>query len=120
MEVSVNWLAVLVAGVVGYFVAFLWYGIAFSKLWAKLTGISEMKPKAFQVALVLAGSILMSYVLAHALVFGNAYLHTGGVAGGLMVGFFNWLGFIAPVSLTAVVYEKRPWKLWALDNSYWL
>jgi hypothetical protein len=40
--------------------------------------------------------------------------------GGLMGGFFGWLGFIAPVTLTNVMYEKRPWKLWLLDNSFWL
>ena len=38
-----------------------------------------------------------------------------------MAGFFGWLGFIAPVTLTNVIYEKRSqWKLWILDNAFWL
>jgi len=41
----------------------------------------------------------MSYVLAHELIFASVYLKVSGVSAGLMCGFFNWLGFIAPVTL---------------------
>jgi hypothetical protein len=37
-----------------------------------------------------------------------------------MVGFFNWIGFIAPVTVADIVYNKRPWMLWILNNAYWL
>jgi hypothetical protein len=37
-----------------------------------------------------------------------------------MGGFFSWFGFIAPITLTNVIYERRPWKLWLLDNGFWL
>jgi hypothetical protein len=37
-----------------------------------------------------------------------------------MAGFFNWIGFFAPVTMYGVLYEKRPWKLWFMDNAYWL
>jgi hypothetical protein len=120
MEVHVNYLAVFVAALASYLIATVWYAVLFSGVWKKLTGISEMKPKPVNIVLVFVGSLVMSFVLVHSIVFGNSYTNMSGVAGGLMGGFFSWLGFIAPVTLTNVLYEKRPWKLWLLDNSFWL
>ena len=120
MEVHVNYLAVIVSAIASYVIASIWYGVIFRKLWMELTGISDMKPAPINMALPFLGSLVMSYVLDHSLAFGNAYLHTSGISGGLMGGFFNWLGFIAPLTLMSVVYEKRKWKLWILDNGFWL
>jgi hypothetical protein len=61
--------------------------------------------------LVFIGSLLMSFVLLHSIVFGNTCTHRSGAAGGLKGGFFSWLGFIAPASLTNIVYEQSLWKL---------
>jgi hypothetical protein len=79
-----------------------------------------MKPQPVNIILVLAGCFVMAYVLDHSLVFGNAYLKTGGVSGGLMGAFFLWLGFVATVTLCTKIYEKKPWGLWLLDNAFWL
>ena len=120
MEVHVNYLAVLVAAIAEYALATVWYAFLFGALWKKLTGIEEMKPSLGKMATVFVGALLTSYVLLHSIVFGNAYVNMSGVSGGLMGGFFSWLGFIAPITMTSVIYEKRPWKLWALDNGFWL
>jgi hypothetical protein len=120
MEVHVNYLAVLVAAVANYIIATIWYGFIFSKAWMKLTGITEMKPSALNVILVFVGSLVLSYVLYHSITFAEAYLKMGGVKGGIMGGFFNWIGFIAPITLSTKLYEKKPWGLWLLDNGFWL
>jgi uncharacterized membrane protein len=120
MQVQVNFLAVAVAAGASYVIAFLWYGLIFAKLWQKLTGITDMKPAPVNILLVLIGTFIMAYVLCHSLTFGDAYLKTSGIYGGVMCGFFNWLGFIAPVTLCTKLYEKKPWALWLLDNAFWL
>lgn len=120
MQVPVNYLAVIVAAVASYVIAFVWYGLVFRKLWMKLTGVTEMKPTAKNVIIMFLGSLVMSYVLVHSIAFGSAYLHSSGLTGGLQGGFFNWLGFIAPVTVSGVIYENRSWKLWVLDNGFWL
>lgn len=66
------------------------------------------------------GSLIMAYVLAHALVFASAYLKVEGVSAGLTVGLWNWLGFVAPVTLGSVLWEGKPKKLWILNNAYYL
>jgi hypothetical protein len=120
MEVHINYWAVIVAALANYIIGTLWYSALFGKLWKSLSGISEMKPSPAAIVLGLVGALLMSWVLDHALIFGNAYLKMSGIGAGLMCGFFNWIGFIAPVTLGVVIYEKKSWKLWVLNNSYWL
>ena len=120
VQVPMNYLAVVVGAVASYVIAFIWYAVLFKNLWMRLTGVTEMKPSAKTAVLALVGSWFTSWVLAHAIIFGNAYLHMSGIAGGLMCGFFNWLGFFAPVTMMGVLYEKRSWKLWTLDNGFWL
>ena len=120
MDIQINFLALFVAAIANYVIATVWYAVLFSGLWKKLTGIPDMKPTPIKMALAFIGSLVLSLGLVHAIVFGNAYLKMSGVPGGLMGGFFSWFGFIAPITFTNVIYEKRPWKLWLLDNGFWL
>jgi hypothetical protein len=119
MQVPINYLAVLVAAIATYVIASIWYGVIFRKQWMQLTGVTDMKPKPLSMILPFLGSLMMSYVLDHSIIFGNTYMKTSGMGWGMQGGFFNWLGFIVPLTLMAVVYEKRAWKLWVLDIGFW-
>src|ERR1700737_19936 len=48
------------------------------------------------------------------------YAGATSAAQGAAVGFFNWLGVVAVVTLTIAVYEKRPFKLFVINNGYQL
>jgi hypothetical protein len=120
MQVPVNFLAVAGATVAGYIFGALWYGVVFGKLWQRLTGITDMKPAPVNFILVLVGMFVMAYVLDNSIIFGDAYLKTGGIAGGLEGAFFIWMGYVATVTLVTKLYEKKPWGLWLLDNAFWL
>jgi hypothetical protein len=120
MQVPINYWAVLVAAIVNYVIGALWYSVLFGNAWKKFTGIAEMKPTAGVMVVGFIGSLLMSFVLAHAIVFANEFMKTAGIGGGLMCGFFNWIGLVAPVTVGVVIYEKKSWKLWFLNNAYWL
>lgn len=122
-QVPVNYLAIVVAAVVSMIFGALWFGPLFGKTWMKLSGLSSMgRPgKMTQAYVVLfLSTLVMSFVLANALIFASAYTKIGGVSAGLMSGFFNWLGFIAPVTLGTVLWEGKSWKLWFLNNGYQL
>jgi hypothetical protein len=126
MEISINYLAILIAAIASMVIGFLWYGPIFGKKWIAMMGwseeqITEAKKKGMAKSYVLnfIGSLVMSYVLAHALIFASAYMKVDGVSAGVTVGLWNWLGFIAPVTLGAVLWERRPWKLWVLNNGYY-
>lgn len=125
--IPVNYLAVLVAAIASIVLGFLWYGPLFGKQWTQLMGFTPEKMEAAKAKgmttpyiLMTIGSLAMSYVLAHAVIFASAYLGAAGVSAGLTAGFWNWLGFVAPVTLGSVIWEGKPWKLWILNNSYYL
>src|ERR1051325_5495316 len=125
--VPINYLAVLVSAIAAFVLGFLWHGLIFGKVWIRLSGFTEAhmaaaKAKGMTGSYILAfvGNLVMAYVLAHAVIFGSAYLNTTGVSMGLSAGFWNWIGFIAPVTLGMVLWQGKPWKLWLLNNGYYL
>lgn len=125
MAIPINYLAVLACGVMSMVLGSLWYGPLFGKRWVALSGIdmskmdeTKKRGMAKSYALAFAGSLVMAYVLAHSLVFASEYLKVYGIASGLMGGFWNWLGYVAPVTLGMVLWDGKPWRLWILLNSY--
>jgi hypothetical protein len=125
--VPVNYLAVLVAGILAMVIGFLWYGPLFGKTWAAMMGFNETsmadaKAKGMTKTYVInfIAALIMAYVLAHSLIFASAYTSTSGVSAGLMVGFWSWIGFIVPVTLGSVLWDGKPWKLWAINAGYYL
>lgn len=125
--VPVNYLAIVVAAVLSMVIGSVWFGPLFGKPWMKLMGMSkesmkDMKPQAMMklYGIQFVGSLFMAFVLAHSLVFAKAYLGESGISAGLQTGFWNWAGFVAPVTLTSVLWEGKSWKLWLLNNGYYL
>lgn len=125
--VPINYFAVVVSAVASMIIGFLWYGPLFGKPWLKLMAFTpekmeEAKAKGMSktYALMALGSLVMSFVLAHALIFGSSYLKMYGISAAFQVAFWNWLGFIAPVTLSSVLWEGKPWKLWLLNNGYYV
>lgn len=125
--VPVNYWAILASAVWAMVVGSLWYGPLFGKTWMKLMGINKEKIKAMPqnemaklYGIQLVGSLAMAFVLSHAIVFASTYLNTSGVAAGLQTGFWNWLGFVAPVTIGSVLWEGKSWKLWFLNSGNYL
>ncbi len=128
MAIPINWWAILVTVIVSFILGNLWYGPLFGKAWMKSAGISKpegmtpeiKKQMVKSMIFMVIGAILMNFVLVHDIVFGNAYFHTAGAAGGLMAAFWSWLGFVAPVTVGSVLWENRPWKYWFITAGYYL
>jgi hypothetical protein len=125
--VPVNYLVVLVAAIISMPLGFLWYGPFFGKPWTRMMGMTKEKMEAakkkgmtMQYVIMFVGALVMSFVLSHAVIFANAYLHTNGMFGGIMTGFMSWLGFIVPISLGSVLWEGKPWRLWMINAGYYL
>jgi hypothetical protein len=128
MEIPINYLSVVVAAVSNMVLGFAWYGPLFGKKWASLMGWGAMtsaqlaaKQKAARssYAISFVGALLMAYVLAHVLVLANVYSGSG-LEAGLKSGFGMWLGFVVPVTLGTVLWDGKPWMLWAINSGYFL
>ncbi|MSU60418.1 MAG: DUF1761 domain-containing protein [Candidatus Staskawiczbacteria bacterium] len=125
--VPVNYVALIVATIASMAIGFMWYGPLLGKLWVKEMGWSEADMKTAQAkwmtrqyVLMMLGSLVMAFVLLHNLTFGSAYLQMTGVSAGLQAGFWNWLGFIVPITLSAVLWEGKSWKLFCINVGYYL
>ena len=119
-EIPIHFFAILGAVAAKMAIGALWYSPAlFLNTWLKLSGVTEQQMKegmAKALAVELVGSLLMAFVLAHAVRYAGARTATQGMA----VGFFNWLGFIAVVTIGTVTYLKKPFALFLLQNGYLL
>ena len=119
-EIPINMFAVLGAAIAKIIIGALWYSpILFLKDWLELSGITEEQMKQGMIkalAVEFIGSCLMAFVLAHAI----RYEGVTSTLEGMAVGFFNWLGFVAVVTIGNVTYERKPFKLYLLNNGYLL
>lgn len=114
-----NHLAILVAALIQWVLGALWYSLFFAKPWMALTGhIKGERPKGavFSMAWSFIGGLILSFVLAHIVLWSGA----AGFGWGAFIGFICWFGFVfAPLSAEAL-YEQRPFKLLAINTGYWL
>ena len=125
--VHVNYLAILVAAIVMMAVGFAWHGPLFGKVWVKLQKLTPSQVRAaarsgmlWRNLAAFGAFLVMSWVLAHAVIFAGAYMKMNPAANGLVCGFMNWLGFVAPVTLGTVLWERKSFKLWLFTNGYYL
>lgn len=110
---------VLVSAVAQWILGALWYGVVFRKSWRKLVGFAEgEKPKNAVLGMVssFVAVLLLSYVIAHVVVWAGSTTF----AGGARLGVICWLGFMAPPLFTQHIYENRRVNLFAINAAYWL
>ena len=121
-----NWLPILVAAISTMVVGFLWYSpLLFAKAWMREMGydpndkaqIAEMQKSAGPAY---AGSFFASLVSAYILALFLHMLQNYTLHFGLIIGFHVWLGFVATVQLTGVMFMKQSTKLFAINTGYQL
>ena len=66
--------------------------------------------------LMVVGSLVTAYVLAHFV----EYLNAATFMDALQAGFWIWIGFFAAVMIGMVLWEGKPWKLYFLVVAYHL
>jgi hypothetical protein len=122
--VDINFVAVFVAAIASMVIGAFWYSpVLFGNAWIKLSGMSKKDiEKAKQGGmggkyfLGFVASLVMAYVLSYFVDYAGAVVALEGA----QVGFWVWLGFIAPVQLGVVLWENKPVKLFWMNTLYYL
>ena len=122
VEFTVNYIAVIVSAVAAMALGMAWYGPLFGKKWMGLMGISEkqakegMKKGGMMKSMVagLVANIVMAYVLSMIVDFAGATDAMGGV----ITAFWVWLGFVATVTLSSILWEGKSVELYLINNAY--
>jgi len=121
MDIAINYLAVLAAAVVAYGVGALWHSpIGFGSYWMNLMGLKPEHMNKMPLTAAQAMSIgfvvyiVMAFVLAHFIV----YVGADTVSLALQLGFWVWLGFLAPTLMNSWLWEGKSLKLFAFNAAY--
>jgi hypothetical protein len=119
MQISVNYLAVVVAAVAGFLLGWGWYSVL-GNVWKE--GLGKKKedcegPMPLR-PLIIAGiaCLLMAYMLAGLM----GHLADITVKGGLLAGFFVWIGFVLTTVATNQAFEGMKPIVTVIDVGHWL
>lgn len=121
MDIAINYLAILLAGVVGMALGFAWYSpYLFAKQWMTASGMTPEKMEAGKKRMPIAVAkgfvcqLTIAYVMVHfAVAFGAV-----DAAGALTLAFWTWIGFVATTSLHSVIWEGKPNTYWFINAGY--
>jgi len=127
MEISINYLAVLVAAIVSYAVGAWWHSPAgFGKHWQRMMSFTKESmhtmPLTAKQAIILGFfiTLLVSYVLAHFVALLIPAAAPAWLMLSLQLGFWVWLGFLAPTVANGWLWEGKSVKLFLFNAGYQL
>jgi hypothetical protein len=118
-QVTLNYLAIFIAGLIPMITGFLWYGPLFGKQWMKEVGLkkeSMKQPNPVIYLIMFVGALIQSYVLAHFISFANATTTVEGMA----TGAWAALGFVATTQLANFLFSGKSKQLYFIDIGYHL
>jgi hypothetical protein len=113
----VNWLAVIVGGLVFFFWGFLWYGLLFAHQWAELEGKAPSSAAGMPMMPTIVSAVV-ALVLSFGVAVALSHDDDRTAAHGAQFGIFFGLIFFASIMLQQSVYEERPLMLWAINAGY--
>ncbi|MBS3159104.1 DUF1761 domain-containing protein [Candidatus Woesearchaeota archaeon] len=123
--VTINYWAVLLAGVLSMASGAFWYSSwLFGNAWMKVSKMSAKDiakaKKSGSVkrsyAIMFLTTLVTGYVLSHFV----DYIGAVSLLGGVQLGFWLWLGIAAPLQLGMVLWEGKPVKLYLINTGHTL
>lgn len=126
MHPHINWLAILVSGIVIFMLGGLWYSpVLFAKRWIALQNKTEEQMRAEAAAanmpLMYASAFLTGLIIAWAMAMVFAHIADDmpmNAAHGALFGALLWLGFAATTSYATALFSGKPRQLWLIDSAY--
>jgi hypothetical protein len=123
---QINGIAAIVATVANVIIGFMWYAKFFAKPWTKEMDYDpNMRPDGKTMAkgmfLMILGNFLFAWILAFYLAgwqFIPGAAEMGPVVMAVNSAISVWIGFLVPVHLSKVVWEKHSWKLFFINSGY--
>jgi hypothetical protein len=107
---DINLFAVFVSWIIHTASGLLWFQPKlFGNEWSKLTG-KELKPAKKWLIPGLVGHLSMVFVLV--IIIKMANIDNG--LGGVLVGLLGWIGFVVPLEIGELIWEKIPFRLFLI------
>jgi hypothetical protein len=111
-DVDINWLAVILAGIAGAVVSYLWFSkYLFRDRWLRLSGLTmDRMEKGTPIAAAITGvvSLLTAYVVAYVAGLIEGYSGEGDMVSALGSAFWLWFGIAATSVIVHDAFGQRP------------
>ena len=122
-EIHVNYISILVAAVISFFIGALWYSpLLFARQWVQATGKTkeeiEKGSSTFAYVLTFIAWLIATYVLAVIIDYSVGLDSSPQFLYGILAAFLCWFGFVAAISLIHNLFAQRPIILWFIDSGY--
>ncbi len=117
---TINIWAIVIAAVISFFIGAVWYSsFLFGKEWMSLIKVSEkdvekMRERGMWKSYTI--HFLATLVTLFVLAFAISAMSIHSASDGAFIGFFAWLGFIAPFGVSELLWRKSPIKLVLIDS----
>jgi len=116
---NINIWAIIVASIVSFAISALWYSpVLFGKVWMTLTNMSASDMSEAQTR-GLWKSYLVQFIFTlvsfSVLGFIIAAIGTVTASDGAFLGFVAWLGFIIPIGISSMLWERKSFKLFLIN-----
>lgn len=118
---SINYIGILIAGIVSMMIGGMWYGPLFGKIWVKEAGITDemmasAKAKGMTKSYIftLISCLISAYILAYFM----GVQSVTSVSSTLTLVFMIWLGFQIPIHLGTVLWDMKTFKLFVINSLY--
>ena len=121
---SINWLAVLVASLVGFAIGYIWYGPIFGKQWMASIGKTEEELSKGNMAKTFGFTFVFQFIMATFLAmffYGSpesamSMDASTGAYYGLLTGF----GWVATSTGVGALFEQKSWQYIFINAGYWV
>lgn len=118
---DINMAAAIVAGIAYYAIGALWYTVLFGNAWMKSQGMDPKNPPAgmkesagksmgLQLIVCLVLGVLFAVILKQ---LGVMTMHAS-----LLSAFWIWLAFRATAGVTSVLFDRKSWMTFAINQGY--
>jgi hypothetical protein len=114
MDVSINWIAVLIAAISTFVIGRLWYSLLFAKPWQRAAGVTDEQLMTGTTR-IFVGSFLLALVMAASLA---AFIGDGGLGFGVFAGITTGVTFVAAAFGVTYLFERRRLALFYINGSY--
>ena len=117
---GVNYVAVMIAALAGFGLGAAWY-MVLSKPWMRAVGKTEVdRPRGSAQVLLFVTTFVALFVMALMLAGIMGHLGDVTVRGGVISGFFVWLGFVITTMGVNHAYGGAKPMQTLIDGGYWL
>ena len=117
---GVNYVAVIIAALAGFGLGAIWYTVL-SKPWMHAVGLTEAdRPQGSAQVVLFAIAIVALFIMALMLAGVMGHLGDITIRGGVISGFFVWLGFVITTMGVNHAFSGASTKLTLIDGGYWL